>query len=205
MRRFFTLVELLVVISIIAILAAILLPALANSRDKANAVTCLSNMKQLGVCMAAWSADNNSYLVKDIAGDDKTSWVAELYGYAKESKIYYCEADEYDDKNQITIDDDGTSISLPVSYCSNRYLLKDTNTKTYAVEKSSSTAILGPRPTTDSGSAALLGTETKPTDELERHGKNSNYLFVDGHSAPLQKDVFTDGKYWCNKDGDEKL
>ena len=56
-RSAFTLIELLVVISIIALLIAILLPALGAARDAARASGCLSNLRQIGIAVTAYSAD----------------------------------------------------------------------------------------------------------------------------------------------------
>jgi len=94
----FTLVELLVTISIIAILLGLLLPALVRARDAANKTACLSNLRQLGFVYHLYSEDHNSRLPsKDMLGNSSYRKATDPLGlpmyfqrYVPTNRVWLC-------------------------------------------------------------------------------------------------------------------
>lgn len=92
-KRLFTLIELLIVIAMIAILAAMLLPALNQARERAKSIHCSSNLKQLGAYMLMY-VDQNAGIIPSHDGNLATEsnafagkWQDVLYRFANPNAI----------------------------------------------------------------------------------------------------------------------
>ncbi len=113
-KRGFTLIELLVVIAIIAILAAILFPVFAQAREKARAISCISNLRQLGTAAKMYEQDYDetvlsehvqSWTGNDAAGlnqDYKQYWTFFIQPYIKNWQITTCPDDSSDGPDWVT-------------------------------------------------------------------------------------------------------
>jgi prepilin-type N-terminal cleavage/methylation domain-containing protein len=88
----FTLVELLVVISVIAILAAILFPVFAQAREKARQTSCLSNMRQMGLAVQMYAQDYDECLPLAATATDTgfLNWHHLVDPYVKNQQVWVC-------------------------------------------------------------------------------------------------------------------
>ncbi len=102
----FTLIELLVVIAILAMLAAFLLPVFAQAREKGRQTVCASNLRQIGMAIRMYFADNDGYCFLHHAYDadvcsngdvislePEKPWVIIFQPYVKNRQVFYCPSD----------------------------------------------------------------------------------------------------------------
>jgi len=99
-HRGFTLLELLVVVAIIALLAAILFPVFVKVREKARSATCQSNLNQMGLAEMQYAQDNDEYFTgAGIKGPytayDHITWMEELYPYTKDADVFLCPSETH--------------------------------------------------------------------------------------------------------------
>lgn len=214
-KKHFSLIELLVVISILAILLSILLPALNRAKKTAKQISCTSQQKQIAVCFAMYADDFDEYYpaCSDPNWTWPNQWFMFIAKYAKypyypgnfptkfTNTIFVCPSAE-DDKN---CHDLGNNVQLGIGMSRN---LPPADTvaewwkaykvypKTKMIKKPSSRIL-----TADSWTSRLEGhwefSQPAPTCyalHWQRHQKGANLAFCDGHVQWVPgKDILAKG------------
>ncbi|NMA38687.1 MAG: DUF1559 domain-containing protein [Lentisphaerae bacterium] len=209
MKRFlrFTLIELLVVIAIIAILAAMLLPALAKAREKARAISCVSNMKQLGLGMIMYTDDylrlpvnypNTTYVLPN--GNTHTGyrlWPSLVFDYVGDLKAFDCPSNTF-----VWTGNYSGACDYGINYWASTQPLSQFVNPSACMFFSEAE---GP-------DSYNLDSDISPTENVQgaangemvgRHNEGLNNTYADGHvdwlrrvAVPLYPTYGSPGKYW---------
>ena len=191
MKMGFTLIELLVVIGVIAILAAMLLPALTKAKERARAIQCVGNLRQWGTAYQLYADDNDDFLPRRGQGvqalfqlNRPTDWFNALPGYlglptfeqmvasnvkpaAHTQSVFICP----------TADDSGGTYFLP--YAMNMNLCPwnlPVATKFSEVVQPISVVAMADAP----GAYAATFPSVRPYSVVARHSARVNLLFLAG-------------------------
>jgi prepilin-type processing-associated H-X9-DG protein/prepilin-type N-terminal cleavage/methylation domain-containing protein len=207
----FTLIELLVVIAIAMVMVGMLAPALSQARRRAQSISCINNLKQLGTAIQLYADDNEGRLAGWYSGggppypgwtNSSPAWTKLIYPYLKTTKLYRDPAwPQYMPDTQFCYYLNLVpAAAIGTNTAVNTAFMLDLRRPKYpaAFIVLSEDLFLSPDMDADptNETSDRTGFSAGATNYPPIHGGYSNFLFADGHAAAFNRFDDTQMTYW---------
>ena len=199
MRRAFTLIEILVVVAIVALLAAILFPAFSRARENARRTSCASNLKQIYLAHYLYKEDYDGVFAPAAyvnASGGRVEWPELFLPYTRSRQVFLCPSDAASTQlsfglNTIAFADVEHLPPQPGGVRLGTLRFDSASTYVMACESGTGDDFQTPRPDSwkivPPSSGSGFNGDARPS---ARHFGRTNVAFLDGHVKSLSLDAF---------------